>query len=111
MLLLKRLNNFVGFLTPVVKKILIWIKCLVAAPTLHVVSRFLTADDMEFPGVLKKEHVEIPGQLKKKWNFRGSSRKNYVEFPRVLDFDLRTSRVSRNFAEYPGVKACFVLNW
>ena len=82
-----------------------------AAPTLHVVSRFLTADDMEFPGVLKKEHVEIPGQLKKKWNFRGSSRKNYVEFPRVLDFDLRISRVSHNFAEYPGVKACFVLNW
>ena len=30
-------------------------------------------EDMEFPGVLKKEHVEISGdQLKKEWNFHGS---------------------------------------
>ena len=35
---------------------------------------------MEFPGVLKKKHVKIPGvnQLKKKWNFQGCSKKTHV---------------------------------
>ena len=39
-------------------------------------------EDMEFPGVLKKEHVEISRDwLKKKRNFQGIWRKNHVEFP------------------------------
>ena len=29
-------------------------------------------EGIQYPGVLKKEHMEIPwGQLKKKWNFQG----------------------------------------
>ena len=49
---------------------------------------------MEFPGVLKKEHVcgNSRGQLKKKSNFHGYSRKTHVEFPWILVFDLRISK-------------------
>ena len=36
----KELNNSVGFVTPVMKKWHIQIKCLVAAPVLLVISRF-----------------------------------------------------------------------
>ena len=47
---------------------------------------------MEFPGVLKKENVEILGQvsIKKEVEFprQGYSRKTHVEFPWVLVFDL-----------------------
>ena len=32
------------------------------------------------------------GQIKKKWNFLGCSRKNNVEFPQVLVFDLGISK-------------------
>ena len=35
---------------------------------------------------LKEEHAEFPGQLKKKWNFQGQSRKNHVEYPWVFVF-------------------------
>ena len=50
------------------------------------------------------------GQLKKKWNFHGCSRKTHVEFPWVLVFDLRisTKGVSHNFSEFIGVNACFI---
>ena len=38
-------------------------------------------EDMEFSGILKKEHVKIPGgQLKKKRNFPGCSRKTHGIF-------------------------------
>ena len=50
-------------------------------------------EEMDFPGVLKKEHLEIlRGQLKKKWNFQGCSRKTHVEFPWVLVFGLGISK-------------------
>ena len=48
---------------------------------------------MEFLGVLKKKHMEIPGgQLKKRWNFQGWSRKNHVECSRVLVFGVGISK-------------------
>ena len=37
---------------------------------------------MEFPGILRKGLVKVPrGQLNRKWNFQGCSRKNHVELP------------------------------
>ena len=52
------------------------------------------------------------GQLKKKQNFQGCSQGKLMglEFPWVLLFDLGTSKVSHNFAEILGVKACFLWN-
>ena len=50
-------------------------------------------EDMEFPGLLKREHAEIPSinYNKKKWNslrrWSGSG-KTHAEFPWVLVFDL-----------------------
>ena len=33
--------------------------------------------DLEFPGVLKKQHMEIPGsQLKRKWDFQVMKKKS-----------------------------------
>ena len=69
---------------------------------------------MEFSGVWKKEYASMwkfQGQLKKKWNFRGCSRKTQVEFPWVLVFDLGLSKGCHNFAEFPGVTACFLWNF
>ena len=48
-------------------------------------------EDMEFPGVLKKQIVEISGA--KKRNLQGWSRKNHAEFLQVLDIDLGSSKV------------------
>ena len=71
-------------------------------------------EDMKFRGVLKKAFVEIPGgQLKKKQNFHGVFRKTSHEnsHPRVLVFELgiysKEYHLPHNFAEFPGVKACF----
>ena len=51
-------------------------------------------EDMEFPGVLKKEHVEIQGSIKKEVEFprQECSRKTHVEFPLVLVCDLGISK-------------------
>ena len=44
---------------------------------------------MEFLEVLKQRACgKSRGQLKKKWNFQGRSRKTHLEFPWVLVFDL-----------------------
>ena len=40
---------------------------------------------MQFPGVSKKEHVKFPGV---NWSFQGWPRKNSVEIPGHLVFDL-----------------------
>ena len=53
----------------------------------------------KFLGSIKKE-AEFPGVLKE--NSCG------LEFPWVLLFDLGISKVSHNFAEILGVKACFL---
>ena len=42
--------------------------------------------DMEFPGVLKKEHVEIPGQLKKEVEFPGVFIKKLCGISKGLGF-------------------------
>ena len=64
-------------------------------------------EDMEFPHVLKKEHVEIPGV-----NF---NKHRIAEFPWVLVFNLglqfnfQGKGVSHNFAwNFQGVKVCFL---
>ena len=63
--------------------------------------------DMEFPGVLKKEHVEIPGQLKKEVEFPGVFIKKLCGISKGLGFwPWNFQKVSHNFTEYPGVKAC-----
>ena len=51
-------------------------------------------EDLEFPGVLKRKKNcgNSSGQLKKKWNFQGCSRKTHVKFPWVLIFDLGISK-------------------
>ena len=93
-------------------------------------------EDMEFQGVLKKEYVEILGLfqnkpeqggwgqgvfrvLKRMWKFQGSIKKE-VKFPGVFKknscgiflgpgfWNWNFQVVSRNFAEYPWVKACFL---
>ena len=56
---------------------------------------------MEFKGVLKEEHENSRGQLKKKWNFHGSWFLT-LGFPRG---------VTHNFAEFLGVQACFPWNF
>ena len=69
-------------------------------------------EDMEFPGVLKKEHVEIPGVNYKRSGIsrQGCSRKTHVEFPSMgLGFwPWNFQVVSNNFASFPaGVKLVF----
>ena len=57
-------------------------------------------EDMEFPQVLKKEHVEVPGLIS-----------TDVEFPWVLVFDLGIQflrGVTQLCAEFPGVQVCFL---
>ena len=41
---------------------------------------------MEFQGVLKKEHEEIPSSSKKEVDFRGIIKISHLGFPRILDF-------------------------
>ena len=47
---------------------------------------------MEFPVVLKKEHEEIPGSIKKEVEFPGVIKKDNVEFPWVLVFGIGISK-------------------
>ena len=55
-------------------------------------------EDMEFPGVLKKEHVEILGiNLKRSGISRVCSRKIHVEFPWVLFLTLEFPRGATQF--------------
>ena len=64
--------------------------------------------DMEFPGVLKKEHAEIPGiNLKRKVISRGVQEKLWISIGFGF-WSWNFQRVSHNFAEFPGVKACFL---
>ena len=63
---------------------------------------------MEFPGVLEKEHVEIPGgQLKKKWNFHESCLGFRPWNFQGVSYKL-ACRISRGeslyYLEFPGVK-------
>ena len=51
---------------------------------------------MEFPGVLKKEHVEIPGVNSKRSGISSSDCEKGVQ---------------HNFVEYPKVKFCFLYNF
>ena len=50
------------------------------------------------------------GQLRKKWNFQGCSRKIYMQFPWVLVFDLgiSTKRCHTILKNPQGVKVCFL---
>ena len=64
-------------------------------------------EDMEFPHVLKKEHVEIPGV-----NF---NKRRIAKFPWVLvfnlglEFNFQSKGVSHNFAwNFLEVKVCFL---
>ena len=41
---------------------------------------------MEFQGILKKEHEEIPGSSKKEVDFPGVVKKSHLDFPWLLDF-------------------------
>ena len=45
-----------------------------------------------FSGIEEIAYENSRVQLKKKWNFHGCSRKNRVEFPWILVFDLRISK-------------------
>ena len=49
--------------------------------------------DMEFPGILKKEHVEIPGVNSKRSGISSSDQEK---------------RVPHNFVEYPKLKSSFL---
>ena len=53
------------------------------------------------------------GQLKKKWYFQGVFKKNSYGISLGLCFwpCWNFQRVSHNFAEFPGVKACFLWNF
>ena len=67
---------------------------------------------MEFPGVLKKQHVEISGSIKEEVEFLGVFEKNSCEISMVLVFlSWNFQGVSQNFAEFPWVKACFLWNF
>ena len=70
---------------------------------------------MEFPGLLKKENVEIPGVNWKRCRIsRGGQVKTHVEFPWVLVFDLGISKwchtILLNFQEwklvFSGISKC-----
>ena len=50
-------------------------------------------EDREFPGLLKKKHVEIPGVNSKRSGISSSDWEKWVW---------------RNFVEYPKVKFCFL---
>ena len=41
---------------------------------------------MEFPGILKKEHVKIPGSIKKEVEFLGMLKKNSCGISMALGF-------------------------
>ena len=64
-------------------------------------------EDIEFPGVMKKEHMEIPGgQLQKKWNFQGWRRKNReismgLAWFSILKFPRGVVQVSRKVHPHP----------
>ena len=63
---------------------------------------------MEFPVVLKKEHVEIPEVNWKKGEFPGVLKKNSCGISIGLGFwPWDFQEVSCNFAECPGVKVFF----
>ena len=55
-------------------------------------------ENMEFPGVLKKEHVEIP--IKKKWNTQGRSKTNHVKFS---GFRFLVLEFPRSLAQFYGI--------
>ena len=62
------------------------------------------------------EDKELPRVLKKEYGGRGEGgdqKKNHVEFPWVLVIGVGISKgcMQHNFAEYPGVKVYFLLNF
>ena len=62
-------------------------------------------EDMEFPGVLKKEQMwKFLGLIKKEVEFPGLFMQNFHEFW-FLTWNFQG--LSHNFAEFPGVKAFF----
>ena len=66
---------------------------------------------MEFPGLLKKYHVEFPGILKTV-EFPRVIKKNHVEFPRVLVFNFGISK--GGITEFCGIlrdEALFILKF
>ena len=54
-----------------------------AIPEKIQTGRLRVVEDMECLGVLKKACRNSRGQLKKKWDFEGCSRKTHLEFPWV----------------------------
>ena len=68
-------------------------------------------EDIEFPGVLKKEHVEIPG-ANKIVEFPGVFKKKSCGIAMGLGFwPLNFQGISHKFAEFPGAQACFLWNF
>ena len=61
-------------------------------------------ENMEFPGVLKKEYGEIP--IKKKWNTQGGSKTNHVEFP---GFRLLVLEFPKSLAQFYGISMSVAL--
>ena len=62
-------------------------------------------------GIQERTCGNSRGQSKKKWNFQECTRKNHI-VSRGLGFWTWNFRgVSHNFAEFPGVKACFLWNF
>ena len=58
-------------------------------------------EDMEFPGVLKKENVKVPGiNYKRSEISRGVQVKTHVELPWVLVFDLGISKRCQNLLNF-----------
>ena len=69
-------------------------------------------EDMEFPGVLKKEHVKIPGVNLKRLEFPGVIKKKSCRISMGLGFwRWNFQVVSHNFADFPRVKLCFLQNF
>ena len=72
---------------------------------------------MEFPGNIEARKCgNSKGKLKKKQKFQGvpvnknSCGISWGLFDGVLIFELGISKGCHNFAEFPGVKVCFLLN-
>ena len=61
-------------------------------------------------GIEQRMFVNSGCQLKRKWNFQGYTRKNYVIFMGLGFRSSNFQRVSNNFAEFPGMKAYFLWN-
>ena len=70
-------------------------------------------EDIDFPEMLKKEHVEIPWVNSKRSEVSRGVHERRVEFPWVLlrfwpGMNFHQQGVSHNFAEFSGVEACFL---